>query len=387
MSLSQNMIEAVKGSSGVRKMFEEGLKLKARYGPDKVFDFSLGNPDLRPPARLGPALSDLLRRSEGEGHGYMPNAGLIPARQAVARRLERVARDRMTNAIKPEMVILTVGAAGAMNVFLKTILEPGDNVVVLAPYFMEYNFYVRNHGGVVKVAQTNQDFRLDAALLSEAIDRKTRAVIINTPNNPTGAVYTSYELMEVAELLERRLHVYDRPVYLIVDEPYREICFEGGEPPLVFEHYRDSVIVSSFSKSLSIPGERLGYLCFNPRMRDWKEMADAATVANRILGFVNAPALFQRVLPEIIDSTADVEVYRRRVALMTKGLTELGYKVPKSQGTFYLFPKSPLADDKAFVNRLKDELILAVPGSAFGREGYFRLSLCVNERRISDSLN
>lgn len=385
MQLSKYMAKAVQKASMVREMFYEGIRLKELHGESKVFDFSLGNPDLKPPERLKERLEALAAADDGSGHGYMPNSGYLATREAVARRLDQTIGRNMPEAITPDLVVMTVGAAGAMNVILKCILDPGSAVVCLAPYFMEYNFYIENHGGVVKVAQTDENFRPSPWLLAEAIDEKTRAVIVNTPNNPTGAVYTKKELLGLAEILERRSAHSGKPILLISDEPYRKICFEE-EPASIFECYRDSVIVTSFSKDLSIAGERLGYLCLNPRMHETKELAEAASMANRILGFVNAPALFQRLLPQLLDTQVDAAIYKKRLDAMTKGLRSLGYDVPTSQGTFYLFPKSPIPDDKLFVSMLKDELVLAVPGSGFGRAGFFRLSLCMEEARLADSM-
>jgi aspartate aminotransferase len=386
MKISKYMYESIERASLVRKMFDEGLKLKKEHGEDKVFDYSLGNPDLKPPVKFETKLVDLVRKSEGKGHGYMPNAGFLDVREALASQLSHTIGANMSDLIKPDMLVMTVGAAGALNVMLKTILDPGDNVVVLAPYFMEYNFYAENHGGRVKPAQTTLTFRPDTFSLSEAIDEKTKAVLINSPNNPTGAVYTRTELMGIADILDRKNKNRTRPIYLISDEPYRKIVFVGQKPASIFGYYRNSVIISSFSKDLSIPGERIGYLCLNPRMDNWPEVAAAASMANRILGFVNAPALMQRVVPELFQEVVNVSIYQKRIEFLCDKLKRMGYKLTEPEGAFYIFPQSPLKNDRDFVDILKEELILAVPGSGFGREGYFRLSLCLDEAKIDRSL-
>jgi aspartate aminotransferase len=385
MRISNYMNGSIKRSSLVRQMFEEGLKLKALHGQDSVFDYSLGNPDLKPPLKFESSLIRILETSNGEGHGYMPNAGEMSVRIAMAKHLKKMVGANLSKHLAPEMVIMTVGAAGALNVILKTILDPGDNVIVLAPYFMEYNFYVENHGGLVKVAQTTESFRPDPKAISDLIDDKTRSVLINTPNNPTGAVYSKSELLAVSEILARKSENRDRPIYLISDEPYRKIIF-GAEAQSIFECCQNSIMVNSFSKELSIPGERLGYVCLNPMMEGWEEVAAAASMANRILGFVNAPALAQRVVSELLEEVVDVSIYQRRVELLARALIGMGYKLRAPEGTFYLFPESPIRDDMAFVQILKESLILAVPGSGFGRAGHFRLSLCLGEDKISRSL-
>jgi aspartate aminotransferase len=385
MPVSDYMRLAIENGSMVRKMFEEGHRLKALHGADQVFDYSLGNPDLPPPEPFKKAIKALLEADHPGAHGYMPNAGIPSVRERLAEHLTSTLGKNLPHPVNPGMIVMTVGAAGAMNAILKAILNPGEKVVVLSPYFMEYNFYVENHGGKIAAAKTGPGFRPDLAALGEAVDENTRAVIINTPNNPTGVVYNHAELEAIGALLTARSRKFGRPVILISDEPYRKIVF-GPEPPSVFECYPDSVIANSFSKDLSIPGERLGYLCLNPMMEDWSLAATAATLANRILGSVNAPALMQRALPALLNESVDVGVYRRRVEVLAKGLAELGYEFARPEGSFYLFPKSPIPDDKAFVDMLKDELILAVPGSGFGCGGHFRLSLCLPEEKAARSL-
>ncbi|MDR1545806.1 MAG: pyridoxal phosphate-dependent aminotransferase [Deltaproteobacteria bacterium] len=382
MPVSEKMKTAVKNGSMVRKMFEEGLRLKALHGEEKVFDYSLGNPDLPPPAALKKTLTALIDEDPPGAHAYMPNAGLTGVRAKLAESLQKA----IGVEVRPELIVMTVGAAGALNVALKTILDPGDKAVVLAPFFMEYKFYVENHGGQTIVAETDASFRPDPVALAETLTPDVRAVIINSPNNPTGAVYTDQELQGLAEALSEKSRIHGRPIALISDEPYRRLVYGGTSAPSALAAYPATVAVSSFSKDLSIPGERLGYLCVNPNFPQAEEFAAAAALANRILGFVNAPALMQRAAAELVDESVDVGEYARRVESLGSALTKLGYEVVKPQGTFYLFPKSPLADDVAFVELLKKELILAVPGTGFARRGYFRLSLCLSEDKIARSL-
>jgi aspartate aminotransferase len=282
---------------------------------------------------------------------------------------------------------MTVGAAGAINVALKTIVEPGDEVAVLAPFFMEYQFYADNHGASIVIADTGAGFRPDLDKLSEVITEKTRALIINSPNNPTGVVYTSEELLGIGELLRNKSKQFGKIIVLISDEPYRKIVFGDIKVPSVFQAYENAIVVSSFSKDLSLAGERIGYLCLSPNIEGLYDFISASTLANRILGFVNAPALAQRVVAGLINESVDVKVYEKRVETLTGALRSIGYNIVPTQGTFYLFPESPIKDDLAFVDLLKKELILAVPGKGFFKPGYFRLSLCLNLDKINRSID
>jgi aspartate aminotransferase len=382
MTVSKTMLSTVKRGSMVRKMFEEGRELKASHGEEVVFDFSLGNPDLEPPAKFGERLREILGLNDKGLHGYMPNAGLTSARESLARYLgiEHGVK------IEADTVIMTVGAAGAMNVVLKTITEPGDEVIALAPFFMEYVFYAENHGVKVVAAETDAAFRPDLEKLVAVIGPKTRALIINSPNNPTGAVYTKEELKGIGDVLSEKSNTFGRPIVLISDEPYRKIVFGSVTVPSVFEAYQNSVVVSSFSKDLSLAGERIGYLCPGPALVGLKEFVGAAALANRILGFVNAPALMQRAVSGLLGESVDIGVYEKRSVALAGALKAIGYNLVKPGGTFYLFPESPIKDDLVFVEFLKKELILAVPGTGFSRPGYFRLSLCLNLEKIIRSI-
>ena len=378
MTIASRMAAAMQSSSWIRRMFEEGAELKARLGADRVYDFTLGNPDLEPPAAVKEALLAAVQDDRTGLHGYMPNAGLPATRQAVAAHLSQV----HGLSFSPDDIIMTCGAAGALNVILKAILDPWDEVIVLAPFFPEYLFYVENHGGVVRVVETDRDFVPVVSRIEEAINDHTRAVIINSPNNPTGQVYGADLLHSLGGMLAVQSRRYGRPIYLINDEPYRRLVYDQVEVPSVFQAYADAVVATSFSKDLSIPGERLGYLAVNPQAQGRQELIAAMILANRILGHVNAPALMQRALVNLLGTSVDIAPYVRRRELFCRILAESGYQFVTPKGAFYLFPKAPLDDDVAFVQALKEENILAVPGRGFGRPGYFRLAFCVPENTI-----
>ncbi|OGQ99400.1 MAG: aspartate aminotransferase [Deltaproteobacteria bacterium RIFOXYD12_FULL_55_16] len=377
MSISQKMLAFAEHSSWIRRMFEEGARLKAQYGAEQVCDFSLGNPDLPPPPQYQEALRKVTA-AEGPGaHAYMANNGYLFVREAVARQI--TAEQGLT--VAQDDILMTVGAAGAINVAMKALLDPGDEVIILAPFFVEYNFYVDNHGGLTKIVNTAADFSLDLAAIEAALTPKTKAIIINSPNNPTGQIYASAELAALAEILRKA----PQTIYLISDEPYRKIVYDGHTVPSVFAAYSNAVIVSSYSKDLSLPGERIGYLVVHPQIEGKAQLVGAMTLANRILGFVNAPALMQRVVAELQGVTVDCAVYARRRALFCKILAEAGYEFVPPKGAFYLFPKSPIADDARFVGLLAEQRILGVPGRGFGMPGYFRLAFCVEDEVINRS--
>lgn len=359
-------------------MFEEGAELKARLGADQVFDFTLGNPDLEPPPRFKEELVKAARDPGARLHSYMPNAGLLGTRQALAKTLSRIHHLEF----KAQDVVLTCGASGGLNVILKALLDPGDEVVILAPYFPEYLFYADNHGGVPQVVETDEHFQPDLDRLAAALSPRTRAVMINSPNNPTGQIYDAAALQEVGRFLTHHAGRHGRPVYLVADEPYRHLVYDGAEVPSVFTAYPNTLLATSFSKDLSIPGERLGYVAVSPLATGRGELEGAMVLANRILGFVNAPALMQRVVGSLADVSLDIAPYLRRRDLFCDILAEAGYEFIRPKGAFYLFPQAPGGDDLSFVARLKEENILAVPGRGFGRAGYFRLAFCVSEQVI-----
>jgi len=382
MPVAKKIQEFIKRASFIREMFEAGIRLKAEKGPENVFDFSLGNPDLEPPAEFKAVLQELAADPTPGRHAYMPNAGLPEVRAKVA----EFAATEYGVKFTAEDIIMTVGAGGGLNVALKTVLDPGDEVIVPKPYFVEYNFYVDNHNGVIKLVETNPDFTLNVDKIAQAATDKTRAVLINSPNNPTGAVYPEENIRELCALLEELSRKNGRPVILISDEPYRKIVYDGVGVPSIFVHYRYVLGVTSYSKDLSLPGERIGFLAVHPETPDKNLLLGGLVLNNRIIGFVNAPALMQRAVARLQGQCVDVSVYQKRRDLFVAGLKEAGYELTVPQGAFYLFPRSPIADDIAFIRELQKENILAVPGSGFGGPGYFRLAYCVPESVIERSL-
>lgn len=382
MAIASKIQSVIEKSSWIRKMFEEGGRLKAAHGAENVFDFSLGNPNVPPPGIFEKTLRDILDSGEAKDHGYMPNTGYPFVRQAVA---EYVGKEQGAP-VAADDIIMTCGAAGALNATFKALLDPGDEVMTPAPYFVEYNAYADNHGGVLKIVPTREDFTLDLAAIDAAITEKTKIVLINSPNNPTGQIYDAASLSALGRLLEDRGKSLGRTIYLVSDEPYRKIVYDGATVPSIFGACPNSIIATSYSKDLSIPGERLGYIAVNPALDDRKNLLAALALTNRILGFVNAPALMQRVVARLQGVSVDVSEYDRKRKLLCKGLAECGYDFVTPPGAFYLFPKSPIPDDVAFVQTLQEELILVVPGSGFGGPGHFRISYCVDDKTITGAM-
>lgn len=380
MAVSRQIREAMEGASWIRRMFEEGLKLKQRLGADQVADLSLGNPVMEPPAPVLERLRALAADPTPGTHRYMPNAGLESTRSAVAAYLAR----QTGVPYGAGQVVMTVGAGGALNVVLKALLDPGDEVVLLSPYFAEYRFYVANHGGVPVVVTTDERFRPNVAAVAAALSPRTRAVLVNAPNNPTGVVYPAEDLVALAEVLSRASKAQGRPVWLVSDEPYRAIAYDGVSVPWPVTLYRDTIHVTSFSKDLALPGERIGYLAVNPASPEADALVAAVTFANRILGFVNAPALQQRLVEGLLDVHVDVAPYARRRRVLLDALQEAGYHVVPPQGAFYLFPRvpGPDRDDLAFVRACVAERLLVVPGRGFGCPGFFRLSYAVADHDV-----
>ena len=378
MSLSRSIAEQMERASWIRRMFEVGARMKAERGAENVFDYTLGNPEVEPPARVLASFRRLAAESAPHSHGYMPNAGFPEVRATVARRLERLTGVPYTAG----NIIMTVGSAGACNTFLKSVLDPGDEVIVLFPYFPEYRFYVENHGGRMVRVETDARFQLDVGRIAAAITPRTKAIILNSPNNPTGTIYRAEALADLNALLES----LDHPVTVISDEPYKAITFDGVTPPETASIVRRTVIANSWSKAMAMAGERIGYLAISPRLEEADALRDACTFTNRILGYINAPAIWQWVVAEAGEETIDVTLYQRKRDMVCDALESFGYQVSRPQGTFYVFPQSPIADDLAFVNRLLEEGILAVPGTGFGRAGHFRLSLTIPLDAIERSL-
>ena len=382
MAVAAKIQDAIERSSWIRKMFEEGARLKALHGSDKVYDFSLGNPDLEPPEKFRQVLSSVIAESPTGAHGYMPNAGYEETRAAVADYVNREEGVR----IESKHVVMTCGAAGALNCIFKALLDPGEEVIVSAPYFVEYGFYADNHGGQIRVVSTREDFTLDPAAIERAIDSKTKVILINSPNNPSGQVYDRNSLQQLGDLLAASSKKMGKTIYLVSDEPYRKIVYDGFEVPSIFEAYPNSIVATSYSKDISLAGERLGYLAVSPQADEVERLMGGLVLANRILGFVNAPALMQRVVTHLQGACVDVGVYQARRDLFFQGLVDAGYELVKPRGAFYLFPKSPVADDVSFVRLLQEENILVVPGSGFGSPGHFRIAYCVGNKTIESAM-
>jgi len=382
MAVAAKIQDAIERSSWIRKMFEEGARLKALHGPDKVYDFSLGNPDLEPPEKFRQVLGSVIAESPTGAHAYMPNAGYEETRAAVA---DYVSREQGVR-VGSEHVVMTCGAAGALNCIFKALLDPGEEVIVSAPYFVEYGFYADNHGGQIRVVSTKDDFTLDLGAIEKAINSRTKVILINSPNNPSGQIYDRDSLKQLGDLLTASSKKMGRTLYLVSDEPYRKIVYDGFEVPSIFEAYPNSIVATSYSKDVSLPGERLGYLVVHPEADEVKGLMGGFVLANRILGFVNAPALMQRVVTHLQGACVDVGVYQARRDLFCQGLADAGYELVKPRGAFYLFPKSPVADDVSFVRLLQEENILVVPGSGFGSPGYFRIAYCVGKKTIESGM-
>jgi len=382
MAISEKVRRFISQSSWIRMMFEEGNRLRKQYGAANIFDFTLGNPSVDPPPEFRKALRQVAAEDVSGLHGYMSNAGYYETREAVAAFLSQTHGVLLS----ADNVIMTCGAAGALNVICKVFLEPGDEVIIPTPCFMEYRFYVDNANGAAIFVKTNADFSLDLSALRDAISERTKIVLINSPNNPTGRVYDEVSIRGLSDLLEDRSRAYGRNIYLVSDEPYREIVYDRITVPSILSAYRNSLIASSYSKSLSLAGERIGYLAVNPALSDIEEVMNGLVLYNRTLGFVNAPALMQRVIAKIQGVTVDVEEYRRKRELLCDGLSSIGYEFSRPDGTFYLFPRTPAADDIAFVKALQGRRILTVPGSGFGWPGHFRIAFCVDDATIVNAM-
>lgn len=382
MSIAKKIKLSISQSSMIRKMFEEGILLKKKYGSDKVYDFSLGNPNVDHPDEFKRELINLAAEIIPLKHGYTPNAGYHDTRQAIAGKITRTTGLKLS----ADHVVMSCGAGGALNVILKALLDPGDEVIVLKPFFVEYPFYIENYGGIVKFAKTKTDFSLDIAAISKAINRKTKAIIINSPNNPTGKVYSKKNIADLARLLKEKSRALKKTIYLISDEPYTEIVFNGIAVPSILKAYLNSIIAYSYSKTLSLPGERIGYIAVNPKIHEVGNLINALILCTRIMGFVNAPALMQRIVSKLQHVAVDVKVYQKKRDLLCAGLAKAGYKFKKPQGAFYLFVQSPIPDDVEFVKMLLKKNILVVPGSGFGGPGYFRIAYCVDDATIINSM-
>jgi len=383
MTISAKVQNCIERSSWIRRMFEEGARLSKLHGAENVFDFTIGNPSVEPPEAFRRELLELAQHPLPGMHRYMNNAGYEETRAAVA----DVLSEKSPQPVKAGQVVMTCGAGGALNVVLKTILNPGEEVIILAPYFVEYKFYVDNHGGVTKEVWTDREtFQLDLAAIEAAIGPNTRAIIVNNPNNPTGVIYPEADLRALGALLARKEQELERTLVVLSDEPYARIAYDGQQVSGIFGCVKNSVVVTSHSKDLALPGERIGYLAANPQMDNVELFIDGAVFCNRVLGFVNAPALMQRLVTNIQRESVDIDEYRRKRDRLYNHLTGLGFSMVKPGGAFYLFPKSPLADDVEFVKKAQQHNILLVPGVGFGAPGFFRIAYCIDMAIIERSL-
>jgi aspartate aminotransferase len=382
MSISPKLQQQMAEGGWIRKMFEEGIALKKKFGESNVFDLSLGNPVMEPPEEFRQELRRWANNPGAGMHRYMPNAGYPETRAAVAEYLSSVTGLPFTQ----NEVVMTCGAAGGINVVLKTIVEAGDEVLIFAPYFAEYIYYIDNAQAVPRIVPTDSRFAPDLKILEENITPKTRAVLVNSPNNPTGVVYGHDTLKGVGELLGRKEVEYGREIFLISDEVYRRLVYDGVECPYVFQYHPRTIVATSYSKDLALPGERIGYIAVNPQYDGRDELINGLVFCNRVLGFVNAPALMQHAVQALQDVSVDIDKYVRKRDLLYNSLVEMGFSMVKPTGAFYMFPRSPIVDDAAFVKELQKYNVLVVPGKGFGAPGYFRISYCVDDWVIEGSL-
>lgn len=382
MSISDNVRRRMVDGSQIRKMFEKGAMLKKRYGEENVFDLSLGNPEVEPPVEFKAELKRLANNPIPGMHRYMENAGYAETRAAVATQLSLETGMKFTM----NDIIMTCGAAGALNVVLKTILNQQEEVIVFAPYFLEFDNYIDNHGGVIKVVPTDENFIPVLDALEKTITAKTKALLINSPNNPTGAVYSEDIISRIGKLLHKKETEFSTPIYLISDDAYSKIIYDELKHPKIFHHYPRSIVATSYSKALALPGERIGYIAVNPDCAQREELIAGLIFCNRVLGFVNAPALIQHIIHKLQGITVSVADYQRKRDFLYSRLTEMGYSIVKPQGAFYMFPKSPLEDEMAFARELQQYNVLVVPGRSFGTPGYFRLAYCYQDRVLEGCL-
>ena len=383
MAIATKIAGFIERASWIRRMFEEGERLRSIHGADKVYDFTLGNPDVEPPPEFEKEFRKLAEHPVPGMHRYMSNAGYEETRSAVA----EVLAENSGLPVTGRQVVMTCGAGGALNVVLKTILNPGEEVIILTPFFVEYKFYIDNHGGVAREVWTDREtFQLDPGAIESAINKKTRAIIICSPNNPTGVIYPAEVLQALGDAVKRREKELGRQIYVISDEPYARISYDGKHVPSIFRFVDNSVIVTSHSKDLALPGERIGYLAANPNMNEVALFMEGAIFSNRVLGFVNAPALMQRLVTGLQRASVDIGKYQAKRDLLYNSLTDMGFDVVKPEGAFYMFPKSPIQDDIEFIRTAQKHRILLVPGAGFGAPGYFRIAYCVDKGMIERSL-
>ena len=383
MFMSEKVRKGMETGSWIRKMFDTGNIMKKQYGADKVFDLTLGNPIVEPPAAFFIELKKIADSAAPGMHRYMENAGYPETRAAVAAQLNKETGLTLTGGD----IVMTVGAAGAINVVLKTILNAGEEVILIKPYFGEYVNYVDNHGGISKLVPSDDLFMPGLDELEKAVNKNTRAIIINSPHNPTGVVYSEKLMRQICAVLQKKEAQYGTAIYLISDEPYRKLIYDGLKYPSPLLFHNRAIIATSHSKDLALPGERIGYIAIHPECPEKQELMDGFIYCNRTLGFVNAPAMMQHIVRYLQDVTVSIADYQKKRDFLYQNLVEMGYSVVKPQGAFYMFPKSPIPDDVAFVRALQDEMVLAVPGVGFGGPGHFRISYCIDDRTLEGSLD
>ncbi|MTI84706.1 MAG: pyridoxal phosphate-dependent aminotransferase [Firmicutes bacterium] len=382
MSISDNVRKSIAKPNWLRKMFEEGEHLRSIHGADKVYDFTIGNPGVEPPAAFHKELKKIALNPTPGMHRYMSNVGYIETREAIA----QVLKEDTGLSFNQNHIVMSCGAGGGLNVVLKTILNPGEEVIVLVPYFPQYSAYIDNYSGIMKEVNTLPNFQPDLESLEEAITPRTKGIIINSPNNPTGVVYKEETLVQLETLLKAKEKEFGTTIYLISDEPYAKLVYDGVKVPSVFKSIRNSILVTSHSKDLALPGERIGYIAMHPDIKDADLLFKGFTYCIRSLGFVNAPALMQRLITSLQREEADIAGYLEKRNLLYEHLTGLGFEMVKPEGTFYLFPRCPLPDDEEFIQTALKYNILVVPGFAFGMPGYYRLSFSVAKKTVESSL-
>jgi aspartate aminotransferase len=382
MAVSNKIKGFMEEGSWIRRMFEEGNALKQQHGEENVFDLSLGNPITEPPPQFFQELRRIAEDPTPGMHRYMPNAGYAETRAAVASQLREETQLEFT----ADHIVMTCGAGGGLNVVMRTLLDPGDEVVIFAPYFVEYLFYADNHGAACRVVPPDAGFYPDLAAFESSMGRRTRIVLVSSPNNPTGVVYSAELLARMADIMRGKEREFGTEIFLVSDEPYRKILFDGVEYPQIFDHHVRSIVVTSHSKDLALPGERIGFIAVCPKYEERAELVEGLTFCNRTLGFVNAPALMQHIVSRLQSVTIDVRQYQAKRDFLLQHLTEIGYSVVKPQGAFYMFPASPTDDDVAFVAELREHRVLVVPGRGFGVPGHFRIAYCVSDATLEGSL-
>ncbi len=381
--VSKKINSFLEQGSEIRKMFEEGAIMKQKYGAEDVFDLSLGNPIIEPPDEFYSALQNIVHTRPNGIHRYMPNSGYQFTRKSIADNLSKETKLEFSE----NNIIMACGAAGALNVVLKTLLNDGDNVIILNPYFVEYRFYIDNHNGESFIVDCDDNFYPNINELKKTITQNTKAIIINSPNNPTGVIYPPEVIQDIVNVIHEKEKELNINIFIISDEPYRKIIYDDKEYPFLYKFHDRTIVAMSHAKDLGLPGERIGYIAVNPLLKDAETLIDGMIFCNRTLGFVNAPALMQNIVGDLQNITVDITGYTQKRDFLFNALSNIGYEVKKPEGAFYMFPKSPLINDRDFIQLLKEQNVLVVPGSAFGKQGYFRISYCVTQDELEGSIH